>query len=400
MQFAYKPSHSTTMCTTVLKEIVHHYWNGNSSVYGCFVDATKAFDLVSFPKLFTLLFDRGLPVPILRVLLDTYKRQRVSTVWNAMKSDSFTVTNGVRQGAVLSATLYTIYVDELMKRLKKNQVGCEIGGLFAGALAYADDVTLLCPTIDGLRSMLKTLEEFGEEFKMKINVNKTKCIYFAKRKANVMPSVTVAGQEIQWVNSFRHLGATVSADLSDTADIEEKKNHFIRQANYVNHAFGMSPASLKCKLIQTYATALYGSQAWRLNNSSLERVRTAWNIVQRRVWRLPWHAHSILLPAVARQSNLLQQIYKRTKSFIRCMEISRNRLVAKVANFAHLCPNSIIHSNINFLASLQPQDFSEENCRVASQIQELNGCLDGEKFCGLDSNQIKEILRDISTTNS
>ena len=42
------------------------------TVYGCFVDATKAFDLVSFPKLFTLLLDRGLPVPILRVLLGSW----------------------------------------------------------------------------------------------------------------------------------------------------------------------------------------------------------------------------------------------------------------------------------------------------------------------------------------
>ncbi len=399
MQFAYKPNHSTTMCTMVLKEIIHQYWNGNSSVYGCFVDATKAFDLVSFPKLFELLLDRGLPVPILRVLLDTYKRQRVSAVWNSRKSDSFTVTNGVRQGAVLSATLYTVYVDELMHRLEQKQVGCEIDGMFAGALAYADDVTLLCPTIDGLRSMLKTLEEFGEEYKMKINANKTKCILFTKRKVANMPTLTVAGQEIQWVNSFRHLGATVSADLNDTVDIEQKRNHFIRQANYVNHAFGVSPAWVKSRLIQTYATSLYGSQAWKLDNLALDRMRTAWNIVQRRVWRLPWRAHSVLLPAVSTQSNLLQQIYKRTKTFIRHMEMSKNRLVAKVANLAHLCPSSIIYLNNKFLASITCQIVSEDNKRVAAQIYELNSCLDGESVCGLDPHQIKEILCDISTIN-
>ena len=156
--------------------------------------------------------------------------------------------------------------------------------------------------------MITTLEEFAEEFKMKINAKKTKCMLFAQSKVDVMPLINVAGQEIQWVNNFRHLGAIVSTDLSDTADIDQKRNHFIRQANYVNHAFGVSPSWLKSRLIQTYATALYGSQAWSLDNVMLDRVRTAWNIVQRRVWRLPWRAHSVLLPAVTNQSNLLDQL--------------------------------------------------------------------------------------------
>ena len=92
--------------------------------------------------------------------------------------------------------------------------------------------------------------------------------------------------------------------LSDSVDIEKKRNHFIKQANYVNHSFSVSPSWLKSKLIQTYAAALYGSQAWRLDNRSLDKIRSAWNIVQRRVWRLPWRAHSVLLPQLSRTKNL------------------------------------------------------------------------------------------------
>ncbi len=44
LQFSFKNKHSTTMCTLTLKEIVNYYWNGQSKVYACFMDASKAFD--------------------------------------------------------------------------------------------------------------------------------------------------------------------------------------------------------------------------------------------------------------------------------------------------------------------------------------------------------------------
>ena len=401
MQFAYKRNHSTTMCTTVMKEIINNYWNGDSSVFACFVDATKAFDLVSFPKLFNLLLQRGLPVPFLRVLYDTYKRQRLSSTWNSVKSNSFSVQNGVRQGAILSAVLFTVYVDELLLRLKRLQVGCQIDGEYAGALAYADDIALLCPTISGLKQMIHTLEEFGEEFKMKFNPTKTKCMLFPKSRKNacVLSEVFVAGRQLEWVDSFRHLGAIITSDLRDSTDIEEKRNQFIKLANYVIHSFSAAPAWLKSKLVQTYATALYGCQAWRLDNQSLGRVRTAWNIVQRKVWRLPWRAHSVLLRAVSLNANLLYQVHSRAKKFITHMESSSNELVAKVANIALSCPTSILYGNKMMLDRVQYPIITEEDLRLASQVRELNQCIDGELQCGLGSTEIKQILAVISTNN-
>ena len=39
MQYGYKKNHSTTMCTVILKEVIHHYMNGNGNVYCCSLDA-------------------------------------------------------------------------------------------------------------------------------------------------------------------------------------------------------------------------------------------------------------------------------------------------------------------------------------------------------------------------
>ena len=59
----------------------------------------------------------------------------------------FAVSNGVKQGAVQSPVLFCIYLDGLFTKLKKSGFGCYIGNIFSGALGYADDVTLIAPSL-------------------------------------------------------------------------------------------------------------------------------------------------------------------------------------------------------------------------------------------------------------
>ena len=59
-------------------------------------------------------------------------------------SPLFSVTNGVRQGGVLSPILFTVYLDDLLSSLK-NGIGCHWDGLFVGAAFYADDIAPLAP---------------------------------------------------------------------------------------------------------------------------------------------------------------------------------------------------------------------------------------------------------------
>ena len=77
--------------------------------------------------------------------------------WNGNYSAEFNIKNGVKQGAVLSALLYCVYVDDLFLRLRKNRQGCWINGEFMGIFGYSDDKVLLSPTLDGLQNMINIL---------------------------------------------------------------------------------------------------------------------------------------------------------------------------------------------------------------------------------------------------
>ena len=123
-------------------------------VYACLIDASKAFDLVDHRILFDKLLERGTPKPVVFLLLRWYKSQQLCIRWMGRSSEHFKVTNGVRQGGVLSPILFTIYLDSLLECLQASGRGCYWDNYFAGALCYADDLTILAPSPDALRKMI------------------------------------------------------------------------------------------------------------------------------------------------------------------------------------------------------------------------------------------------------
>ena len=113
LQFGYKKCVSTSLCTGFIKNVVNCYVQRKNQVYGCFLDASKAFDLVDHNDLFQRLLERNLPSPVVRFLVHWYQNQKMCVRWNATHSGTFSVRNGVRQGSVLSPILFTVYLDEL-----------------------------------------------------------------------------------------------------------------------------------------------------------------------------------------------------------------------------------------------------------------------------------------------
>ena len=106
-------------------------------------------------------------------------------------SSDFSVKNGVRQGAVLSPSLFSLYINMLLVKLEESGYGCHVGNHYYGALAYADDIALLCPTRNGLQFMFSMCESFFNEHRITISTDpdiqksKTKCLIFSTTRKNI-----------------------------------------------------------------------------------------------------------------------------------------------------------------------------------------------------------------------
>ena len=80
--------------------------------------------------------------------------------WNGSNSETISTSNGVTQGGALSP-FFNVYLNEFIELLSEQGVGCHLHGEFAGALFYANNITLLAPTSTALNSMLQTCSTFA-----------------------------------------------------------------------------------------------------------------------------------------------------------------------------------------------------------------------------------------------
>ena len=67
--FSFKPKASTVLCSTMVNETIQYYTeNGSNPVYLLLLDATKAFDKVSYKVSFDVLLDKKVCPKIVNLL--------------------------------------------------------------------------------------------------------------------------------------------------------------------------------------------------------------------------------------------------------------------------------------------------------------------------------------------
>ena len=112
-QFGFKKKHSTDLYIFTVKSTIKYFNMYNSPVYSCFLDASKAYDRVNHWTLFKKLLKRSISVIIVRILMFWYSNQNLCIKWGTQPSSFFTISNGVRQGGILSPVLFSIYMDDI-----------------------------------------------------------------------------------------------------------------------------------------------------------------------------------------------------------------------------------------------------------------------------------------------
>ena len=109
-QFSYQPKISTNMCTWMVTETIDYFSTHGSEIFLCTMDMSKAFDRVKHSVLFRKLLLKGLPVIYIRLLLRIYRDQSANVRWNGNLSETFSLTNGVKQGAVYCQLSFCMYI--------------------------------------------------------------------------------------------------------------------------------------------------------------------------------------------------------------------------------------------------------------------------------------------------
>ena len=369
LQFGFKSKMSTSLCTGLLKCVVSRFLHEGSPVFACFLDASKAFDLVNHSILFQRLLEKGFPGYLVRFLLSWYKEQHMCVRWGNKLSDSFAVSNGVRQGGVLSPVLFTIYIDDLLMNLKSLGVGCYWDGLFTGAVCYADDLALLAPSPSALRIMIRCCEDFAGCRGLRFNPSKTQLIRFSNsQSSNCHAHIFFCGQLLPFVDSVTHLGHVLNYNLSDTPDITCKLRDMVRKANYVLATFPFVGPHILTKLFQSYCLSLYGSCLWSLSCPALLGIEVAFNNILRKLWHLPRRTHTGIVHSVANLISLFNVICHRSYRLL-ISALNSPSLIVKLI-FAESSFHCFCFCGYNYLfGDRHIKDYNAQHISISSVIR-------------------------------
>ena len=347
LQFGFKEKSSTTMCTFMVLETIEYYRNNGGNVHAILLDASKAFDRVNYTKLFEKLIKKGMCPLTVRLLLNMYTNQKMQVKWSNHISPKFSISNGVRQGGVLSPLLFSVYVDELLEKLRRNGAGCHIGHMFVGALGYADDIILLCPSVYGLKDMIKICEEYASEHDIIFNGKKSKYLVFGDYKYN--PTIKVNNEEVTRCESALHLGNLLCTKDTQNSLVDHTLRSFKSSFHNFMSKFRSCNTTTKNKLFNQYCSSMYGSQLWNLTCPNVDKICTQWRKYHRIALSVPYQTHCDLLPLISDNMPLDCMLDCRFFSFYRSLINSENNLVKFTASNITNLHSSTLYNNIRYL---------------------------------------------------
>ena len=259
-----------------------------------------------------------------------YTHQMIRVRWGSAVTDGFLASNGVKQGGVLSPSLFTLYMDPLLKRLRDEAVGCHVGEAFCAGLGYADDLILLSPTRESLRRQLRLCAEYAENFKVTFNPSKSKviCVPSGHDSQTVPHGETpfhFMGGRIQFVAKDLHLGCLIG-NVTAEDDVGRAVADFNKRVAMLrSHFFWLAPQA-KYYLFKAYCMPLYGCPLWDFG--CVDKFCTAWRKAIRALFGLHPRTHSALLPSICGDIDAKSQLLHRCLSFAKSLGRTSNSIVA------------------------------------------------------------------------
>ena len=77
---------------------------------------------------------------LVRIIMYWYRTQKIVLSGVKLSSSYFGVSNGVRQGGILSPKLFSVYIGELSRAWSAAKTGCLINDIYVNHVFYADDL--------------------------------------------------------------------------------------------------------------------------------------------------------------------------------------------------------------------------------------------------------------------
>lgn len=292
-QFGFLPNKSTKHALIHFVENTVISLDSGKKAMACFLDLSRAFDLVSKETLLHKLEDLGIKGKCLSWFDNymSYRRQFVEIKQNKMndaskQSNVVEINRGVPQGSILGPLLFVIYLNDITKTIPTHNL-----------TIYADDTTLLNykSTSEELEvntfTLLNSTAQYFNMIGLYINQKKTEFINFKTNHRTVIkdnPNMFLDDCLLKEVLHTNFLGVTIDSFFNWNEHINNLTSklstslYIIRKISKLNY----KPLALQCYYSYFYSHVAYSIILW--GSSSLKNLQKIF-VLQKRALKYIEH---------------------------------------------------------------------------------------------------------------
>ena len=196
----------------------------------------------------------------------------------------FETKTGVRQGDPLSVPIFSAVLDSVITNL---EIRGNITTRLRQICGYADDIIIIGRTKQILTDTFCKLKHDALNAGLIVNNNKTKYLYFTRKK--IQPTYIDTGEkQFEQVNSFKYLGTMVNTDNSIEEEIKERIAAGTGHSMFTKKLFTSKLISQNVTL-QLYNTLIsptvtYASKTWVLNKNIINKLMIFKRKVMRKIY--------------------------------------------------------------------------------------------------------------------
>ena len=292
-QAGFRPRRSTVEQIFNCRVLMEKHLQHQKDLYHNFIDFKKAFDRVWHEGLWHVMKSFNIEKGLVEIIQALYSNATSAVLLNDQIGDFFRTTVGVRQGCLLSPTAFNLFLEKIMQEtLHNHTTTITIGGRPLCNLRFADDIDLMAGSNTELQDLTDKLSARAGAYGMEISTAKSKTMVNSTK--NINANITMDGEQLEEVDSFKYLGATLSKDGTSNTEVRIRIAQATSAMARLTRVW-KSDISFEAKhrLYKTLVVSilLYGCETWTLLADTERRIQAFEYKCLRRLLKISYRDH-------------------------------------------------------------------------------------------------------------
>ena len=310
----------------ILKTLMRQRKEEGKRLYIVFLDIEKVYDKTWQESVLHIIWNKGIKGKIWRIIRLLNKDLNARCRVRQEKSRNIEIEGSLRQGGVLSVTLFAKMMDTLCEDLQQEGLGVKFEDFIIPSLLLVDDVAVLAENKKEMSKMLMIIEEFRKRNRLSLSKKKTKIMIVNKKEEDNITEWKIGEMKKDITNQYTYLGEIIDSKCRMMPHLEEKKNKMLWMAKRIGimkeEVFWKTRPETSLDLYEKMIipAALYGCETWKLSSQAEKVLEDLQVQTLKNIMKLPKSTPTIAVLGETGCIRMKHRIHKRQLNYIYKLE--------------------------------------------------------------------------------